>query len=100
MGGEPACDDPHRAFGGQTAGDLYEYGSDRHFPMRVRLAREYRSSLETIRNITIGAPNPNGGVVQVPLSEIAAAVGTPVYVYSSATLLRHLQLFEEALAAG
>ncbi|MCJ2078762.1 CusA/CzcA family heavy metal efflux RND transporter [Methylobacterium sp. E-016] len=59
------------AIGGQTAGDLYEYGSDRHFPMRVRLAREYRSSLATIRNITIGAANPNGGVVQVPLSEIA-----------------------------
>jgi diaminopimelate decarboxylase len=33
----------------------------------------------------------------VPLSEIAAAVGTPVYVYSSATLLRHLRLFDEAL---
>ncbi len=59
------------AIGGQTAGDLYEYGSDRHFPMRVRLAKEYRSSLATIRNITIGAANPNGGVVQVPLSEIA-----------------------------
>jgi len=34
----------------------------------------------------------------VPLSEIAAAVGTPVYVYSSATLLRHLRLFDDALA--
>jgi diaminopimelate decarboxylase len=34
----------------------------------------------------------------VPLAEIAEAVGTPVYVYSSATLLRHLGLFEEALA--
>ena len=33
----------------------------------------------------------------VPLAEIAAAVGTPVYVYSSATLLRHLSLFDEAL---
>lgn len=33
----------------------------------------------------------------VPLAEIAAVVGTPVYVYSSATLLRHLSLFEEAL---
>ena len=33
----------------------------------------------------------------VPLEEIAATVGTPVYVYSSATLLRHLALFEEAL---
>ncbi|NEU13223.1 efflux RND transporter permease subunit [Methylobacterium sp. BTF04] len=59
------------AIGGQTAGDLYEYGSDRHFPMRVRLAPEYRRSLETIRNITIGATSPAGGVIQVPLSEIA-----------------------------
>ena len=33
----------------------------------------------------------------VPLSEIATTVGTPVYVYSSATLLRHLSLFDEAL---
>ena len=34
----------------------------------------------------------------VPLEEIAATVGTPAYVYSSATLLRHLALFEEALS--
>jgi diaminopimelate decarboxylase len=34
----------------------------------------------------------------VPLPEIAAAVGTPVYVYSTATLTRHYRLFEEALA--
>jgi diaminopimelate decarboxylase len=33
----------------------------------------------------------------VPLPEIAAAVGTPVYVYSTATLTRHYRLFEEAL---
>jgi diaminopimelate decarboxylase len=33
----------------------------------------------------------------VPLAEIAEAVGTPTYVYSSATLLKHLALFEEAL---
>jgi cobalt-zinc-cadmium resistance protein CzcA len=59
------------AIGGQTVGDLYEYGSDRHFPMRVRLAKEFRSSLATIRNISVGAQNPNGGVIPVPLSEIA-----------------------------
>ena len=58
------------AIGGQTTGDLYEYGSDRHFPMRVRLAREYRSSLAGIRNIAVGAQTPSG-VIQVPLSEIA-----------------------------
>ncbi len=33
----------------------------------------------------------------VPVSEIVAEVGTPVYVYSAATLLRHLKLFDEAL---
>ncbi|MFD0860056.1 diaminopimelate decarboxylase [Roseovarius aquimarinus] len=34
----------------------------------------------------------------VPLAEIAAAVGTPFYVYSTATLERHFRLFDEALA--
>lgn len=33
----------------------------------------------------------------VPVNEIAASVGTPFYVYSTATLTRHFQLFEEAL---
>jgi len=36
----------------------------------------------------------------VPVAEIAATVGTPVYVYSTATLLRHFRLFDEALAWG
>jgi diaminopimelate decarboxylase len=34
----------------------------------------------------------------VRLSEIAAEVGTPFYVYSAATLTRHYQLFTEALS--
>ncbi|MBD3729590.1 MAG: diaminopimelate decarboxylase [Sphingomonadales bacterium] len=34
----------------------------------------------------------------VPLPAIAAAVGTPVYVYSRATLERHARVFREALA--
>ena len=34
----------------------------------------------------------------VPLPDIAAAVGTPFYVYSTATLERHFRLFDEALA--
>jgi diaminopimelate decarboxylase len=33
----------------------------------------------------------------VPLSRIAAEVGTPVYVYSAATLTRHFGLFRQAL---
>ena len=33
----------------------------------------------------------------VPVAEIAAQVGTPVYIYSAATLTRHFRLFQEAL---
>ena len=32
----------------------------------------------------------------VPLSDIAEAVGTPVYVYSRATLERHFRVMDEA----
>ena len=34
----------------------------------------------------------------VPLSAIAEAVGTPVYVYSTATVLRHVRVFGDAVA--
>ncbi len=43
-----------------------------------------------------------GGVLHaedVALPVIAAAVGTPAYVYSRATLARHARVFREALAA-
>lgn len=60
------------AIGGQSAGDVFEEGSDRHFPMIVRLAPEYRQSLDSIRRITVGTPNPSGnGTVQIPLSDVA-----------------------------
>jgi cobalt-zinc-cadmium resistance protein CzcA len=60
------------AIGGQAAGNLYENGSDRNFPIMVRLAPQYRKSIDTIRNITIGAQNPNGsGIVQIPLADVA-----------------------------
>lgn len=35
----------------------------------------------------------------VPLHRIAAEVGTPVYIYSEATLHRHVQVFNEAFAS-
>ena len=85
------------AIGGDTAGDLYEPGSDRHFPIVVRLAPEFRKSLEDIRNLKIGvqgpsgsaqnasasaqsaggagvntAAQPPGGLVQIPLTDVAA----------------------------
>lgn len=70
------------AIGGDTAGDVYEPGSDRHFPIMVRLAPRYRQSAEAIRNITIGAPGQNG-VTQIPLSEVADVklVSGPSYIY-------------------
>ncbi|HLM13561.1 MAG TPA: efflux RND transporter permease subunit, partial [Reyranella sp.] len=71
------------AVGGQTAGELYEEGSDRHFPLLVRLAPRYRENMDAIRRIVIGAPGPNGSVVQVPLSEIAtvALASGAFYIY-------------------
>jgi cobalt-zinc-cadmium resistance protein CzcA len=60
------------AVGGQAAGNLYEEGSDRNFPLVVRLAPKYRESLDAIRRITVGAPNPSGsGVVPIPLIDVA-----------------------------
>lgn len=46
----------------------------------------------TLRNGTLHAED-------VPLATIAAAVGTPVYVYSRATLERHARVFRDALSA-
>src|SRR6185369_9257086 len=85
------------AIGGDTAGDLYEPNSDRHFPIVVRLAPEFRKSVEDIRNLKIavqspggsaqnasastqsggtgqnsgGAAQPAGGLVQIPLTDVA-----------------------------
>jgi cobalt-zinc-cadmium resistance protein CzcA len=60
------------AIGGQSAGDLYEGSSDRHFPMMVRLAAPFRQNLDAIRRIPIAAPASTGsGVIQIPLEDVA-----------------------------
>jgi cobalt-zinc-cadmium resistance protein CzcA len=60
------------AVGGQAAGNLYEPNSDRNYPIIVRLAPQYRDSLEAIRHLVIHASSPSGGApIPVPLSEIA-----------------------------
>jgi cobalt-zinc-cadmium resistance protein CzcA len=73
------------AIGGQSAGDLYEAGSDRHFPMMVRLAEPFRADLKSIGRITVGAPDPTGGsaVVPVPLADVAQVhlVSGPSFIY-------------------
>src|SRR6202521_1419022 len=70
------------AIGGDSAGDLYEPGSDRHFPIIVRLAPQFRRSAEAIQNLRIGAQGPNG-ITQVPLSEVATIklVSGAAYIY-------------------
>ena len=73
------------AIGGQAAGDLYENGSDRHFPIIVRLEQRYRADPDAIRRISIAAPDPsgNGATVQVPLGEVASVqlISGPSFIY-------------------
>ena len=60
------------AIGGQAAGNLYEQGSDRNFPIIVRLSPQYRQTLDSIRRIMISAPAPGGtGQIPIPLSDVA-----------------------------
>ena len=62
------------AIGGQAAGNLYESGSDRNFPLLVRLSAERRATLDDIKTLVIAAPTTavgGSGVVQVPLSAVA-----------------------------
>ena len=73
------------AIGGQAAGDLYEGGSDRHFPMIVRLAHEYRGDPEAIRRIPIAVPDTSGSgnTVQIPLGDVANVqlISGPSFIY-------------------
>src|SRR5215470_7904919 len=72
------------AVGGQAAGDLYEDGSDRHFPLVVRLAPKYRQNIEAISSLTIAVQDPTTNkVAQIPLSEVASInlVTGPAFIY-------------------
>src|SRR5437868_5845519 len=71
------------AIGGDTAGDIYEPGSDRHFPIIVRLAPEYRKSAEAIHNLRIGVAGQGGAITQIPLSEVASInlISGAAYIY-------------------
>ena len=72
------------AIGGQTPGDLYEEGSDRHYPIIVRLAAPYRQSLEAIRRIPIAAQNAAAGsTLEVTLADVASVhlVSGAAFIY-------------------
>ena len=60
------------AIGGSSPGDLYEPGSDRHFPIEVRYAGRYRDSIDDLRHITIPANDPvSGSVARIPMGDVA-----------------------------
>jgi cobalt-zinc-cadmium resistance protein CzcA len=72
------------AIGGQTAGDLYEPGGDRHFSLMVRLSPQYRGDVDSIRRLPIAAPDPSGsGTIAVPLIDVArvSLVSGPSFIY-------------------
>ena len=58
------------ALGGSEATTVLE--GERRFSLIVRLAAQYRSSLDAVRNLKIAFQTPGGGVGYVPLREIAA----------------------------
>src|SRR4030088_525744 len=70
------------AIGGDSAGDLYEPGSDRHFPIVVRLAPQFRQDPAAIQNLRIGIQASNG-TTQIPLSDVASVklVSGASYIY-------------------
>ena len=57
------------ATGGTKATTVLE--EDRQFPLTVRLAPEYRSNLDEIRNIKVAYTTANGINAYIPLSELA-----------------------------
>jgi DNA-binding MarR family transcriptional regulator len=71
---------------------------------RERSERDGRSQLVALTEAGIASVNHfdyRDGVLHaedVPVTDIAAAVGTPFYCYSTATLTRHYKVFAEAFA--
>ena len=57
------------AAGGTQATTVFE--DEKQFGVQVRLAPQYRSSLDAIRQIKVGYTTPSGSTAYVPLSELA-----------------------------
>jgi len=73
------------AMGGAVASTVLE--SDRMFNLTVRLAPQYRSSIESIGNIKVGYQTPAGSTAYIPLHELAdISLDTGAsYIYHEAT---------------
>lgn len=57
------------ALGGTLGTNVLE--GDRQFPLTIRLASEYRSNIDKIRNIRVGYQAGNGTNAYIPLKELA-----------------------------
>ncbi|MGP0043180.1 MAG: efflux RND transporter permease subunit [Syntrophobacteraceae bacterium] len=57
------------ALGGATATTVLE--GDRQFNLTVRMAPQYRNSIDKVRNIKVGYQTGNGANAYIPLSELA-----------------------------
>jgi cobalt-zinc-cadmium resistance protein CzcA len=57
------------ALGGTPATTLLE--ADRQFNVTVRLASEYRNSVDSVRHVKVGYQTPSGSNAYVPLSDLA-----------------------------
>ena len=58
------------ALGGTTATTLLE--ADRQFGVVVRLAPQYRSNIDSVRNIKVGYQTPSGVNAYIPLGDLAS----------------------------
>jgi len=72
------------AMGGAVASQVLE--GDRFFNLTIRLAPQYRSSIEAIGNIKVGYQTASGANAYIPLRELAAiSLDTgPAYIYHEA----------------
>ena len=72
------------AMGGAVASQVLE--GDRFFNLTVRLAPQYRSSIQAIGNIKAGYQTSSGATAYIPLRELAAiSLDTgPAYIYHEA----------------
>ena len=56
------------AIGGKSATDVFE--GERHFPLVVRLAPQYRRDIDAIKAIPVASQGSQGNAIYVPLSEV------------------------------
>jgi cobalt-zinc-cadmium resistance protein CzcA len=60
------------AIGGAQAGAYYEPGTDRNYPIMVRLDDKDRQDIASIGRIPVTATSPTGQAISVPLADVAA----------------------------